>query len=223
MGLLDDLKRQADAVHARQQVDSVQWQRQSARVDAACKAAFVYFDTLAQQLNVLRPHSKAVFRLDHRHALEDLQLCDVRVDARRKMLRGSEVFDHVILHCWLRSGRQLVIAKDFPPDIEKLEARMQASGLVVQGEPVRDAESGKLLEVRYTFIADFRASMQLLPEHEQGSVRFQMVNLDPFETVSVDFPPHEVTTARLDELGRWLLGEPQSFLAGGENLRRGGA
>ena len=34
------------------------------------------------------------------------------------------------------------------------------------------------------------------------------------------FPAFEVGTARLDELARWITGEPNAFLRDGRNLRR---
>ena len=52
-------------------------------------------------------------------------------------------------------------------------------------------------------------------------VQFQIVNLDGFETVTVEFPAFEVGSARLDELARWLVGEPHTVsLKDGQQLRR---
>ena len=47
-----------------------------------------------------------------------------------------------------------------------------------------------------------------------------MVNLEGFETVTVQFPAFEVGSQRLDELARWIVGEPNGFLRGGQQLRR---
>jgi len=47
-----------------------------------------------------------------------------------------------------------------------------------------------------------------------------MSNLDAIESVSAEFPAHAVTTGLLDELARWLTGEPHQFLKLGENVRR---
>ena len=97
VGFLDDLKRQADAAKALQHTDTGALARNAQLADAACRGAATYFGTLAQQLNVLRPRSKGVFRLDKRHAFESLQLGEFRADARRKQLRGADVFDHIAL------------------------------------------------------------------------------------------------------------------------------
>ena len=220
MGFLDDLKRQADAAKATQNIDSAALARNAALVDAACKTAFAYFNTLGQQLQVLQPVSKLRYRLDNRHVFEGLKRCEFRADARRKTLRGTEVFDHVVLNYQLKSGTRVSITKDFLPDIEKLESRLRQGAATVDREPVHNPDNGKLQEVRYSFVADFHASVRITPEHDRGVLQFQLVNLDGFETVSVEFAAIEVGSERLDELARWLVGEPHEFLKGGQQLRR---
>ena len=216
VGFLDDLKRQADAAKAQQTTDIGALERNTALADLACKTAFNYLAALAQQLNVLLPRSKRSYRLDKRHVFDTLQLCDFRADARHKRLRGADVFDHVVLHYQLRSGQHLRLVKDFLPEIEKLESRLRQSGAQVQSEAVRKAETAKLHEMRYELTADFRASVRVTPDHDGGRVRFQLVNLDGFETVTVEFPAFEIGAARMDELARWLLGETHGFLKDGQ-------
>ena len=220
MGFLDDLKRQADAAKAAQQTDTGALDRNAQLTDAACRTAAAYFNTLSQQLNVLRPRSKGVFRLDRRHVFEGLQLGDFRADARRKMLRGADVFGHVALRWKLVSGTKLSLMKNFLPDIEQLESRLRRSGAQVHTEAVRNPQTAKLQEMRYELVADFEASVNITPEHDVGRVRFELINLDGFETVTVEFPAFEVGTARMDDLARWVMGEPHGFLKDGQALRR---
>jgi len=220
VGFLDDLKRQADEAKARQNTDTGQLERNSALADAACKAASTYFSTLVQQLNVLQPRSKVSYRLDKRHAFDATQLCDFRFDARRTRLRGAEVFDHVALRWRMKSGIRLSLVKDFLPDIEQLESRLRRSGAPFQAETVRNPETNKLREMRYELVADFEAAVNITPDHDNGRLRFELVNLDGFETVTVEFAAFEIGSARLDELARWIVGEPHGFLKGGQALRR---
>ena len=173
-----------------------------------------------QQLNVLQPRSRVVYRLDKRHVFEGLKACDFRADSRRKRLRSADVFDHITLRWRLVSGTPLSLMKNFLPDIEALESRLRRSGASFQAEAVRHAESAKLQEMRYTLVADFEASVTIQPDHDAGRIRFELVNLDGFETVGVQFPAFEVGTARMDELARWVMGEPHAFLKDGQQLRR---
>ena len=220
MGVLDDLKRQADAAKAAQNTDTASLTRNAALCDAACKTAFAYLSTLGQQLEVLQPRSKTRFRLDNKHVFDGLKCCGYRADARRKQLRGAEVFDYVVLNYQLQSGQRIVITKDFLPDIEKLDSRLRQSAATVDRESVRHPDNGRLQGVRYEFTADFHAFVRLTPDHDRGVLQFQIVNLDGFETVNVEFSAFEVGSSRLDELARWLVGEPNQFLQGGQQLRR---
>ena len=220
VGFLDDLKRQAEAAKAAETTDVGALERNAALADAACNTAFKYLNSLVQQLNVLKPVSKVTYRLDKRHAIDKLKLTDFRADARRKRLRGNEVFDHVVFRYQLKSGQRLSLTKNFLPDIELLESRLRRSGAPMRNEAVKNPETGKLTEMRYEVIADFNASVQITPDHDGGRLRFELINLDGFETVNVEFPAFEVGNARLDELARWLMGEPNNFLKDGQNLRR---
>lgn len=218
MGYLEDLKRQADSLLAQQRQDIGALQRNTLLTDAACQSVARYFATLGRQLNVLQPVSRTVWRLDGKASFSQLRFSDFRTDARMKKLRDAEVFDHVVLHFAAKTGQRVTLAKDFPPEIERLEARLRQCGVPYESEVVRDAESGRFLEKR--FDADFQCSVRVLPEHDSGEIAFQVVNLDGLETVSVVFPAFEVGSHRLDELARWINGEPHGFLHDGRHLRR---
>jgi hypothetical protein len=220
VGFLDDLKRQADEAKARQTVDVGALERNTALADSAAKTASSYITSLVQQLIVLKPLSKVTYRLDKRNAFDALPMSDFRSDVRRKRVRGADVFDHVSLRWRLKSGKRLVLAKNFLPEIEQLESRLRRGGAQFHAATVRNAENNKLQEMRYEFVADFEAAVTVTPDHDTGRVRFELVNLDGFETINVDFAAFEVGNARLDELARWIMGEPHSFLKGGQGIRR---
>jgi hypothetical protein len=220
VGFLDDLKRQADDAKARLHTDTGQLDRNAALADVACKTASSYFSTLVQQLNVLQPRSKVTYRLDKRNSFAALPLCEFRADARRKKLRGADVFDHVALRWRLKSDTRLSLVKNFLPDIEQIESRLRRSGAQFHAETVRNPETNKLQEMRYDVLADFEAAVNITPDHDGARLRFELINLDGFETVTVEFAAFEVGTARMDELARWIMGEPHGFLTGGQALRR---
>jgi hypothetical protein len=220
VSFLDDLKREAEAARLLQTRDGSALQRSAALADIACKTAERYFISLAQQLEVLRPSSPTAFALDRRHVFTGLRLSDFKVDSRRKAWQGLDVFDHVVMRWQLRSNQKLEIGKDFPPDIDKLESRLRQSAARFDSEAVRHPDTGKLQTMRYRVDADFHAHVLLTPEHAAGTVQFQLVNLDGFETVTAEFPAFEIGSQRLDELAKWLVGQAHSFLDGAQNIRR---
>ena len=220
MGYLDELKRQADAAKAQQSTDFGALDRNTQLVEAVCTSAYRYFGALAQQLNVLQPVSKLVFRFDNKHSFTSLKLSGFNADSRQRKLRSMDVYDHVLLRYNLKTGSKVTLAKDFPPEIEKLEAKLRQCGALFQSDQIRSPQTGKFVETRFEIQADFRAWVKIVPDHDSGWLQFQLVNLDGFETVSVSFPAFEVGSARLDELARWIVGEPNTFLRDGQQLRR---
>ena len=220
MGYLEDLKRQADDLLAQQRQDIGALQRNTLLTDAACQTTSRYLATLARQLNVLQPVSKTIWRLDRKTSFSQLRFTDFRADARMKKLRDAEVFDRVVLSFAAKTGTRVTLAKDFPPEIEKLESRLRQCGAEYDSEVVRDPATGKFVEKRFELVADFQSSIRVLPDHDSGRIVFHVANLDGFETVSVVFPAFEVGSARLDELARWINGEQHAFLRDGQHVRR---
>jgi hypothetical protein len=220
MGFLDDLKRQADALKNQQTVDAATLARNAALADAACKTIQQYWMELMPQLNVLRPTPPLRFSLDSRTPLDGLVRQDFRVDARRKQHRGQDACEHVVIHGVQKSGRTLTMSKDFPPEIERLEARLRQAGITPDVQVKRDQSNGRLLETRFSFVADLVLMVRAVPDHDAGRIRFQLNNIDGFETLTAEFPAHHVNSALLDELARWLTGSPHQFLKQAENIKR---
>jgi hypothetical protein len=224
MSFLNTLKNQAQATAAAQQGNASLIARNTQLVEGACREAVTYLHTLSQQLNVLTPPSAGRYVLDKQTVFRGLPQFNFRVDARRvekgSKERSVEIYDHVVMHWELQGGGELELNKDFPPDIEKLEPRLRQSGAKVDVEAQRDASGGKLLNMRYRFQAVFLASVRLVPRHDEGLITFKLMNLDDFDTVWASFPAVEVTAARLDDLARWIVGQPHRFLDGAQHIRR---
>jgi hypothetical protein len=222
MGFLDDLKAQAAHLQSRQRVDEAAFERNALKTDAACKGCFHYWLDFAKQLNVLHPPVPVRYAFDNRHALdgpgESLVFEDFRVDARKKRMRNLELYDHVVIACWVRGRRRIVLGKDFPTDIERTDARLAQAGVVAVGDQLRDDE-GRFREMRYDFEADVRVGVRLAPDHEQGLVQFACTNLDGLSAITVEFAAAEVDQALLDELGKWWLGHANRFVAAGRVVR----
>lgn len=226
MSYLDHLKQQAEARQAALHGDAALLAHNAALVEAACAVTWRYLDELGRQLEVLRPVAPARYALDARCVLEGLPFAGFRADLRRKRLAvpGAQVaaqgVEHIVLSARLASGRTVLLTKDFPPEIEKLEARLAQAGIRCPAEPQREPDTGRFIENRYEFVADLLASVRVLPLHDEGRLQFVIHNLDGLSTIKAHFAAHQITTERLDELARWWVGEPQRFLDGAADLRR---
>ena len=48
-----------------------------------------------------------------------------------------------------KTGQRVTLAKDFPPEIEKLESRLRQCGTNYESEIIRDQENGRFVEKRF--------------------------------------------------------------------------
>lgn len=223
MSFLNQLKQQADALQNRHRDDEEAFRRNAEFTDTACRAAFQYAFDLVKQLNVLHPQVPGRYVFDRQHALDGraqgLRFQDFHIDSRRKQQRGLELVDHIVLSAIVRDGRRWQIDKDFPNEMERLEARLGQAGIVAPRETVREPSDGRFVAARYTFDAEVRVSVRIVPDHESGNMRFTVSNFDRLETLVFEIDATRVDHALLDELARWWLGEPNRFAAAGKLVR----
>ena len=113
-----------------------------------------------------------------------------------------------------KTGTRVTIAKDFPPEIEKLGgAPAPVRRALRQRSDPRPGDRPASSRSASSCSPTSRSSVRVLPDHDSARITFHIANLDGFETVSVVFPAFEVGTARLDELARWINGEPHGVPA----------
>ena len=118
MGLLDDLKKQADAVKA-QDVDKTESLRANAvAVDHALRRAFLFLNDLGKQLNVVKMPCPFVFKLPTVGEVSGLIFKDFFVDFRSKNFIDKDYYGevHLATRCW--SDKVLTIKKG-PDEMEK--------------------------------------------------------------------------------------------------------
>lgn len=220
MGFLDDLKKQAGELQAQQTQDLGALQRNTALVESACQTAARYFNELVRQLDVLKPRAPGRYAFDNRTVLDGLQHSDFATDQRKKPLRGEPVVDYIECRSRLKSGRSVQLAKNFVNETERVEAALRLAGIQCQPEPIRNPDNGRLIEVRYEFVADIVCGVRVVPDHDRGLLHVTVRNLDGIESVEGDFTPLQLSQARLDELAKWWVGQPHRFWDGAAHMRR---
>ena len=220
MSFLDDLKKQAGNLQAQQDDGQRSVARNGQLVEAAARLLRDYLMELAANLDVIHPAPKLRYALDRRVVLEGLPRTEFRFDARRKILRDVDVLDYIIMAAVVRGPRAVQVAKDFINEMEGLERRLEQAAILYEREPIRHADNGRLIEVRYAYDADVQVALRVTCEHDRGTLHFSLRNFDGLETVECELPAHLVNQSRLDELARWWVGEPNRFLDGAIGVRR---
>jgi hypothetical protein len=69
-------------------------------------------------------------------------------------------------------------------------------------------------------VANIGASIRLVPLHGEGRVRITFNNLDALERIEADLPAIAMRVGQLDDIARWIVGEPQSVLKHATDVKR---
>jgi hypothetical protein len=211
MGFLDQLRQEAQAVQARHGVVVQHLDANVAATEEACQRVAPYLSELAAQLNIIQPAARDL-SLDGKTRWPAMKLVDFRFDARKKILRQREVTDHIAL------GWRVVPAEpnrergsvtvNFPPDLERVEARLRAGQIRHERLEQRNPETNKLLAIEFAHDWAARGSMVFTADHDQACMGLRLSGVVGLTVQQQTVPVGELGMAWLDELARAVVGQP---------------
>jgi hypothetical protein len=222
VGLLDELKVQARSVAAKAAApDAGTLDRNRRLAHGACRLAHDYWKEFAEQLNVLRTPCPVRYQIDPRFVLDGLVCGDFRVTPQLQVHHGGEPrYDAVVLSWRATNGQSYRVEKELPRDVERLRARLAHAGIPAHETPVHNASTGRIQSTRFEFCAAVTASVRVVPLPDIGKVRLSFTNLDQLERVDADYPAAVLRQRLLDEIGRWIIGQPQRALEYAADIKR---
>lgn len=224
MGFLDELKDQARALQTTAEAavpDAESLARNRRLANGACRLAHDYWKELCEHLNLLRTRSSARYMIGGREPLDDLVCGNFRVLPQLKLLPGGEPLYESVLLAWQASGETVQrIEKEHPHDIDRLRAALMQAGIQPSEAPVRNAASGRLQGTAFQFKPVVAASVRVTPLPDSGKVRLSFVNIDQLERVDGEYPAAGLRARLLDEIGRWIVGQPHRVLEYAGNIKR---
>jgi len=223
MSFLEELKRQAAAnTEARPAAADAEVRARNARLaQGALRIVHEYWKEMVEQLNLIRPPSTARYLLDGRRPVEALRSGNFRVVPVTRASHGGEVvFESVVLAWQVGSGSKMTIDKELPAEADRVRAALRQAGIQSHEAPRRDVSSSRLLGTRFEFVADVAASIRVTPLPDSGRVRLAFSNLDQLERIEAEFPAVGMRPRQLDEIGRWIVGQPHRVLEYAGEVRR---
>jgi hypothetical protein len=224
VGFLDELKDQARALKTTAELvgpDADALARNRRLANGACRLAHDYWKELCDHMNLLRPPSAARYVIASREPLASLACCNFRVLPQLKLLPGGEPLYESVLLAWQAAGESLQrIEKEHPHDIDRLRGALMQAGIQPSEAPVRNATSGRLQGTAFQFKPVVSASVRVTPLPDIGKVRLTFVNVDQLERVDGEYPAAGLRARLLDEIGRWIVGQPHRVLEYAANIKR---
>ena len=214
MTFLDQLKIQANAVRSRQGEQQVSHDATTLATEKTCQTVFYYLEEMVRQLNVIEPDGPRL-SLDGKTPWPDMKLSGFKIDSRKKTVRDREMVDYISVGWQIvpRVGLPLSgsVSANFPPDLERLEARMAMGRVQHERHEVRHPEKNSLQLVRFEYTTHSRGNIQVTPDHENGMLAFRLANLTGFGLTTTTWPVAQVHQSVLDELAKMVCGQPSRF------------
>lgn len=216
MGVLDELKRQAES---RQRQNEAQGQDQTQRlrgIDAALGTIDRYFTELANSLNVVKPEVRRDFAVQGNARLHALLQADYFVRERKNAVDGRECYEYVALHYHATGKEALVLETYADHATDRLRNYLRAYGLRFDTRDFRN-ERGVTLKTAVSILPDVPASITAGADCASGTVTLKLRNVEAIGDAEYRYDPDEIDRPLLDELAKLVLGQANGLRALGRH------
>jgi hypothetical protein len=211
MGLLDDLKKQAELVKTQQ--NSMQSLREGnlKLVEEKMRQAFQYLNDLLKQLAVLKPVNPATYSLPGIVDLKNLGFSETFIDYRRKRINDFDYFDSINFFIRWGSGDSFVVDRDMPAAAQKVRDALFGYRMKFDEEEVK-GQRGTPTKWRFTAQPSIVTDVTIQAEHDQGGLVITAKNLERMGVIDTfAVPAAEFNEPLLEEFAKTLLGQPGAF------------
>lgn len=214
MGILDDLKKEADELKVRQETDTqTKLERISQNfilVEEKLKQVHLFLLELAKQLNVIKPHVLRSYYLSGFGQVDNMLQEDYRVKTAIFTIDNRDFIKEVHLAFRCTSEKPLIISKETPALIEQFQDYLWRNNLKFEASEFRnvrgyvektDFKLDNAIPVTFVVSANFDQAMIKI-----ASRNFAMIGQNEYA-----YDATEITEAVLDEFAKFLLDKPNKF------------
>lgn len=210
MGLLDDLKRQADMVRTHDSRVRANLQDNVRVVDEAMHRSFLYLLELFKQLAILKPSNPTAYAITGVGELRDLNYVDAFVDPRKRKFAERDVYDYMEFYLKWSAPRNLVVMRDMPQTIAKVRDMLWATNIKFTEVETKSAYNS-VLKVEFTIPVAVTVNFTLRADHEGRRLLFFGKNALRLGTDDFAVPADDLTEEVLEELAKMLIGQKSDF------------
>jgi hypothetical protein len=209
VGLLDDLKKQADAVKAQDTDKTESLRTQAVAVDHSLRRLFLYLNDLGKQLNVVQMPSPFVFDLPTIGKVDGLVIKDFFCDFRSKHFIDKDYYGevHVAYRCW---SEKILTIKKGPDDMEKFRDLLWQSNIEHKSEVFRNERKVITHEV-FKVVCDFRVQGRIEGDHENGKLKISTKNVGGFNVDLFNLLAQEMNDQAVEEFAKSFIGRPNNW------------
>lgn len=210
MGLLDDLKKQAEIVRTHEDVRRSVHAENVQGVEDAMRRSFAYLHDVLEQLKVIKPTNPIVYRFPGIGELSDLAYADSFVSYRTKLVADKEHVERIELFIMWSSPDDLIVERDMPVAAEKVRNLLWRANVRFAEDEQRGPQ-GVVVLTRFTIPKAVRMAVALRADYAER--RLVMIAKNLLRTGGDDFafPADECNEQLLEDMVRLLLGQHSDF------------
>ena len=209
MGLLDDLKKQAEQVKAQESGRTQTLQTNSVMTDIALKRAFQYLNDLGKQLNVVQPPRAHEFKLPQTPDIGPAKMKEFFCDYRSKNVGGKDYVAEVAMAFRIGSD-QVITVKKKPEEMERYRDLLWQYNIEHKSEQIRNERKVINHEI-FNVPCWFRAQAKIDGDHETGRIKIITKNVGEFEINIWQLTSAEFNEQAIEEFAKFLIGQPNTF------------
>ena len=206
MGLLDDLKKQADLVKTQQISQQTLHSDKLKLVEDKMKQTFQYVHELLKQLGVVKPTSPLVYSIPGVTDFRNLAFAESFIDYRKKKINDKEYFDTVHFFIKWSGPDTYTTEKDMPPAMQRIREALWLSKVKFIEEEKKNAK-GFVVGAKFIVPAAVLTDVIFRADHEQGRLNFQTTHMFGLGVEYLSVPAPEINEAMLDDLAKALIGQ----------------
>lgn len=216
MGLLDDLKQQADSLRQKQQSSQDVFNQNLLVAHTKLNEALHYWVELFNSINVIKPAVPRSYFIDTNNTMENLQQCDYNVNARRLTIDHREFIEAILLRFHCVSDQKLRIEKETDPLVHRLRDHLWGHNLRFDVKEVRN-ERGYVERGIFTVLCEVPVLITIDADLEKGQIRITAKNLEKLSEAVFTYDFDEFNKSILEELAKVIIGQPNAFRAMGRH------
>jgi len=210
MGLLDDLKKQADLVKTQQISQQTLQGDRLKLVEDKMKQTFQYAHELLKQLGIVKPTSPLVYSIPGVTEFRNLAFAESFIDYRKKKISDKEYFDTVHFFIKWAGPDTYTTEKDMPPAMQRIREALWLSKIKFIEEEKKNAK-GFVVGAKFVVPASVLTDVIFKADYEQGKLNFQTTHMFGLGVEYLSIPAQEINEGLLDDLAKALIGQPSEI------------
>ena len=210
MGLLDDLKQQADSVLVKEQTSQEALNSKLQAAHTRLKEALQYWVQFFQSLNVVKPPIRRSYYIEGTSQLENLIQCDYNVNGRRLTVDHHDYIDAIVLAFRCASATKLTIEKESAALVDRLREHLWSHGLKFDVREMR-REGAYVDRGVFSVTSEVPVTITIAADIDNTQIKVTVRNLERLGEYTNIYDYDELGNELLEEIGKAILAKPNNL------------